>query len=191
MGYGETLTAKSSDIEAARDRIGGFRDSLKGADERQMRGALLDLSDVVVKPEALRGTNAERMSKFFSAYSDTLGHVPASVLRSACRSWAGGSNRFFPTPGELLGECRRDETWRDDVATLKGLQRLCAAKPDVPRPEPTEAEEADLARRLEALRSRWKTEERAERDRQDADGKAALDWYKKPRDWANAPGRGR
>jgi hypothetical protein len=187
MAYGEKATAKSADISAARDAIGPFRAAMQGVTDRQLRAVLIGMADVVVKPDALRGTDRDRLDNFFGSYLDVLRHVPPAVLTGAVRSWIRGTNRFFPTPGELLAECRLDESWREDVSVLKGLQRLCAARPDEPFVPPTDEQLAEISARLEAMRARHRTQDREAAMEADSDGQRALDWYKKPRDWKNAP----
>lgn len=59
----------------------------------------------------------------FDIYSEDLAEVPADILADACRAYRRDpANKFFPTPGQILGLCNADLQRRR--LFLAGLNRV-------------------------------------------------------------------
>jgi hypothetical protein len=186
--YGTAITAKEWQISEARSCLPAWREKLRPASDKHRIAILIALSDVVAKPDVLRNGNTAAQSLFWQAYHADLGHLPAIVLSRACAAWRRSGEAWFPTSGQLLKLARGDDAWRDDVAAVKGLERLAKAWVTDPREETAEEREAML-RQSEEFRARLREAVKSERSETDADNQAALDHYRGPRPWDAKPAR--
>lgn len=183
--HGTLITTTSEKIAAAKRCVASWRAKLRPAPDDERGVILRALSDVVGKPDALRNGTATEIEMFWTAYHADLGYLPSAVLSRACATWRRSGEAWFPTPGQLLKCAAGDEAWRRDAAILKGLERLTTATPHEVAPDSDEGR-AEMLARSEAYRARLR--EAVVDDPALADGKAALDWYRSPRDWSKRPG---
>lgn len=186
MGFGETLTVSRSLIDEARNLLPSWRAVTEPATPVERMTILRDLADVVGMPDALRSKDGARIAKFFSAYHDDLGRLPGYVLERACAEYRRrplDRPKFFPDSGTLLAIARQDEEWRHTQMLMKGIERLSKAKAEPgQRTGSTDAEWADIERRIAAFSKRARDLDAQERAESDEANRQALARYRRAED---------
>ena len=74
--------------------------------------------------------DAQALKLYVADWMDDLKHIPEDVLAAACVLWRRSTERFMPTPGQLLAKCDEILRWR--TFFIGRAERLLRHKPGKP-----------------------------------------------------------
>jgi hypothetical protein len=186
-GWPKDVRREDLDPEQVSRLLNDLTQSLKGAAPMEIGGLLESLS-IQFWTQDFGRDEARALAR---QWAEDFAHVPGDILAEACRIWRR-TETWFPKPAELLAVVkplldRRRDALKHATAVHNALNR---APKQVEAAASNETEDELIERvlaRSRALRERHRAEIAAEHTDPSSDAQRALDWFKKPRDWKNAP----